>query len=271
MFKFKSAAEELNLIDKKSEKNEPIDFPKFKDDSSIPSPLGSGGKINVLELLKNAPILMLKVCWVSNGLLTEFGRLTVIYGANESGETVQIGGLGFLFSDEGSGFWLAAQTIRLAVKEQDKLLPDSGLQKKVLEFFGRKTIREVTSDYYNAKIPRDKIASLAKEAAAAALAGNQILRDQIKYGTKVLAESVRSAANTLNFTEEFPVAGVGGMFQGELMKDYFVESLSSHLPHAVFIKPRFMPPTGALFLAYKQKNIVLTANILENLQKTQSL
>ncbi len=233
--------------------------------------IGNIIKSDNLIIGHDAPTALFGATAGKPGVVVIAGTGSVIYGANESDETIQIGGLGFLFSDEGSGFWLAAQTIRLAVKEQDKLIPDSGLQKKVLEFFERKTIREVTSDYYNAKISRDKIASLAKEAAAAALTGNQILRDQIKYGAKVLAESVRSAANTLNFTDEFPVAGVGGMFRGELIKDYFVESLSGYLPHAVFIKPRFMPPIGALFLAYRQKDIVLTENLLENLQKTQSL
>lgn len=204
------------------------------------------------------------------GVVVIAGTGSVIYGANNFGETVQIGGLGFLFSDEGSGFWLAAQTIRLAIKEQDKLIPDSGLQKQVLKFFGKKTIREVTSDYYNSKISRDKIASLAEESAAAAMNGNRILREQIKYGAKILAESVLSAANRLNLAGEFPVAGVGGMFRGALFKKYFVKFLSVHLPHAVFIEPRFTPPIGALLLAYKQKSVDLNENLLMNLEKNEA-
>lgn len=204
-----------------------------------------------------------------SGVVVIAGTGSTIFGENASGKTVQIGGLGYLFSDEGSGFWLAAQTIRLAIKEQDKIIPNNGLQQLVVNFFGRKNIREITSDYYNAKISRDKIASLAKEAAKAALAGNQILCEQIKYGAEILAESVLSAADYLNFAGEFPVAGVGGMFQGKLMKDYFVEFLSKSLPDAVFIKPRFTPPIGALLLAYRQNHIDLNKSLLINLEKTR--
>lgn len=226
-------------------------------------------KSNNLIIGHDAPTALFGATAGKSGIVVIAGTGSVIYGANESGETVQIGGLGFLFSDEGSSFWLAAQTIRLAVKEQDKLIPDSGLRELVLSFFGKKQIYEVTSDYYNSKISRDKIASLAKEAAAAA-AENQILREQIKYGAKVLAESVLVAASRLNFAGEFPVAGVGGMFRGELMKNYFVKFLSKLLPNAVFIRPHFAPPIGALLLAYKQKNIALTKNMLANLVETQS-
>ena len=228
-------------------------------------------KSDSLIIGHDAPTALFGATAGKPGVVVIAGTGSVIYGANKSGETVQIGGLGFLFSDEGSGFWLAAQTIRLAIKEQDKLIPDSGLQKQVLDFFGKKQIREVTSDYYNLKISRDKIASLAKESVTLALTGNQILREQIQHGAEILAEGVFSASKTLNLTNEFPVAGVGGMFRAELMKDYFVESLSRHIPRAVFIEPRFTPPIGALFMAYRQKNIVLTTDLLENLQITLSL
>ena len=201
------------------------------------------------------------------GVVVIAGTGSVIYGENDSGETAQIGGLGYLFADEGSGFWLAAQTIRLAIKEHDKLIPNNGLEGLVLSFFGKKQIYELTSDYYNSKISRDKIASLAKAAAAQALEGNQILRDQIKDGAKILAESVFIAADSLNFQDDFQVAGVGGMFRGKLLENYFTEYLSKILPNAVFIKPQFAPPIGALLLAFKQKRIALTQEIMVNLGK----
>lgn len=203
------------------------------------------------------------------GIVVISGTGSVIYGENFRSETAKIGGLGFLFSDEGSGFWLAAQTIRLAIKEQDDLIAQSGLQKLVLDFFGKKTVREITSAYYNAKISRDEIASLAKAAAKAAFEGNRVLREQINFGAKVLVESVGSAANRLNFNEIFPVAAVGGMFRGELMRRNFQEHLTAIVPNARFITTRFSPPIGALLLAYKRQGIIINENLLANLEKTQ--
>ncbi len=128
-----------------------------------------------------------------------------------------------MFSDEGSGFWLALQTIRLAIKEQDGLLEPAGLEQLVLNFFRRGKIRELTNDFYNAKITRDDLASFAKAAHKAAVGGNIVIRNQIKFGANVLVESVKSTVNRLGFQDNIPVGGVGGMFQGELMRKYFSE------------------------------------------------
>lgn len=224
-------------------------------------------KSDKLIIGHDAPTALFGATAGKPGVVVIAGTGSVIYGENASGKTVQIGGSGYLFSDEGSGFWLAAQTIRLAVKERDKLIPDNGLQKLVTDFFGKTNVSEITSDYYNDKISRDKIASLAKTAANAARAGNRILGEQIKYGAEILGESVRSAANQLDFADKFPVAGVGGMFQGELMNEYFARFLSKSLPDAVIIKSRFTPPIGALLLAYKQADIELSEELFINLEK----
>lgn len=204
------------------------------------------------------------------GIVVIAGTGSVVYGENERGETTKIGGLGYLFSDEGSGFWLALQTIRLAIKEQDGLMPPAGLERLVLDFFKRNKIREVTNDFYFEKMTRDDLASLAKIAHEAAAAGNVVIRDQIKFGADVLAESVGSAAKRLEFAGGFPVAGVGGMFRAPLMKKYLAESLQNKTPGAVFTEPRFNPAIGALLLAYRRAGIEINENLLQTLEKNSN-
>jgi N-acetylglucosamine kinase-like BadF-type ATPase len=176
-----------------------------------------------------------------------------------------------MFSDEGSGFWLAAQTVRLAIKEHDGLLPNAGLQRLVLEFFGYETIREMTNDYYHEKIERDDLARLARAAHDAALDGNDVIRRQIEYGVDVLVASVKKAAERLDLEPGFPVAGVGGIFRGELMKTLFVERLRSELPSAVFTEPRFGPAIGAVLMAYREAGVAQHDDLLDNLERTSTL
>ena len=204
------------------------------------------------------------------GIIVIAGTGSVVYGENEHGETTKIGGLGYLFSDEGSGFWLALQTIRLAIKEQDGLIPQSGLEQLVLNFFGRKKIREVTNDFYFEKMSRDDLASFAKKAHQAAESGNIILQDQINFGANVLVDSVCSAAKRLGFENDFPVAGIGGMFRAVLMKKYFSESLQEKITKAILIKPRFNPAIGALLLAFCQAGIEINEDLLTNLEKSSN-
>ncbi len=204
------------------------------------------------------------------GIVVISGTGSVVYGENKLGETTQIGGLGFLFSDEGSGFWLAAQTIRLAIKEQDGLIEKTGLGNLVLDFFKVEKIRDLTTAFYNEKVSRDEIAALAKAAHKTAEKGNELLQKQIRNGAEILVESVKSAAHRLNFNEEFPVAGVGGMFRGTLMKKYFAELLGEKVPNAKFVEPVFGPAIGALLLAYRQADVEITVHLLANSENSQN-
>ena len=196
------------------------------------------------------------------GIVVIAGTGSVVYGENEAGETIKIGGLGYLFSDEGSGFWLAAQAVRLAIQEQDGLLPPIGFQKLVLNFFGYETIRELTTDFYNAKISRDELASLAKAIHQAAADGNEMAARQINYGAMTLSVNVKVAARRLGLVEDFAVAGVGGMFRGHLMEKYFCESLQKEVVGANFTKPRFNPAIGALLLAFRHAGIETNEDLL---------
>lgn len=224
-------------------------------------------KAELLQVTHDAPTALYGATAGKPGIVVIAGTGSVVYGENERGETAKIGGLGYLFSDEGSGFWLAAQTIRLAIKEQDGLIPNAGLQRLVLDFFNCKQIREVTNDFYFEKLTRDRLASLARAAHEAALAGNAVIQTQIKVGAQVLVESVGSAARRLGFENDFPVAGVGGMFRAELMKQYFTEILREKIPAAVFSEPHFNPAIGALLLAFRRAGIEINKNLLSNLTK----
>ncbi len=232
--------------------------------------IGEIVRAEILKVAHDAPTALAGATGGKRGIITIAGTGSVVYGENADGDRAQIGGLGFLFSDEGSGFWLAAQTIRLAIKEQDGLIENAGLERLVLDFFKASKIRDLTTAFYNEKITRDEIAALAKVAAKAAEDGNQVLRGQIFYGAGVLAESVDAARKKLSLEEEFPVAGVGGMFRGALMKEYFAGSLKKKCPHAKFVEPRFNPAIGAILLAYRQAGVEITAQLLANLENTQN-
>jgi N-acetylglucosamine kinase-like BadF-type ATPase len=230
--------------------------------------IGEIVKAEHLTVGHDAPTALFGATAGAPGIVVIAGTGSVVYGENETGETTKIGGLGYLFSDEGSGFWLAAQVIRLAIKEQDGLIASSGLEKIVLNYFGRKVIREVTNDFYNGKMSRDDLAGFARAACEAAAGGNVVIQEQINFGARVLVESVRSAVERLNFRTAFPVAAVGGMFRGRSMKKYFSEILQKEVPGAIFAEPRFSPAIGALLLAFRQAGIETNEDLLQKLENS---
>jgi N-acetylglucosamine kinase-like BadF-type ATPase len=224
----------------------------------------------ILKIGHDAPTALASGTGGKPGIVVISGTGSATYGENEKDEKARAGGLGYLFSDEGSGFWLATQTIRLAIKEQDGVIENSGLQRLVLDYFKVEKIRDLTTPFYNGKVSREEIASFARTVHDAAMNGNEVLIEQIRYGANCLVENVASVANRLQFVDTFDVVGVGGMFQGELMGKFFSEILAEKIPNANFIKPRFKPAIGALLLAYRNAKIELSEQLLANLEKTQS-
>jgi glucosamine kinase len=222
-----------------------------------------------LAIGHDAPTALAGATAGTPGIVVIAGTGSVVYGANAAGETTQIGGLGYLFSDEGSGFWLAAQTIRLAIKERDGLIENTGLEGLVLEFFKVTEIRNLTTAFYNEKITRDEIAALAERAQAEAEKGNPVLQSQLEAGAEYLAACVKGAAARLNFRGEFFVAGIGGMFRGAPLRQRFAGQLRRKAPDAKFITPHFGPAIGALLLAYRQAQIEISRQLLANLKTTQ--
>jgi N-acetylglucosamine kinase-like BadF-type ATPase len=225
----------------------------------------------ILTVGHDAPTALASGTGGKPGIVVISGTGSAIYGENGNGEKVRAGGLGYLFSDEGSGFWLAVQTIRLAIKEQDGVIEETGLGKLVRDYFRVNKIRDLTTPFYNGKVSRDEIAAFARTVHEAAANGNAGLLEQIRYGANSLVENVASVAKRLQFAESFDVVGVGGMFRGELMRQFFVESLAEKVPNARFIKPRFKPATGALLLAYRSAKIELSKHLLSNLERTQAV
>lgn len=204
-----------------------------------------------------------------SGIVAISGTGSFIYGENEKGEIARASGLGYIFSDEGSGFWLAVQTIRLAIKEQDGVIEKSGLEKLVLGYFKVEKIRDLTTAFYNEKITRAEIAGFAKRIQQEALAENEILKNQIKFGAECLVENVKAVAKSLKFEKDFSVSGVGGMFRGKILQKFFAESLAKELPKAKFIEPRFSPAIGALLLAYRSANVEISEFLLKNLKQSE--
>lgn len=200
------------------------------------------------------------------GIVVIAGTGSMVFGINKEGKTARSGGLGFIFSDEGSGFWLSAETIKLAIKEQDQVIGNAGLESLVLEFFKVDRIRELTNAFYNNRISRDRIAGFAEMIAKKAGDGNEILHDLIEHGARCLVENVKGTARQLGFENSFTVSTAGGMFRGNLLKRFFVEILNRQIQSADFTEPIFPPPIGALLLAYRQVNIEINEQVLSNLK-----
>lgn len=225
---------------------------------------------DVLSVGHDAPTALIGATAGDPGVVVIAGTGSVVFADDGKGNTAQVGGMGYVFADEGSGFWLSAQMIRLAIKESDGCIPDTGLARSVLEHFRRRCLIDVVNGFYNGVITRDEIASLSRVAHDLAVDGNVAIRNEIASGARVLAEGVATAARRVGFKSEFRVSYAGGMFDGELMLELFRRGILDCVTRAALTKPVFGPAIGALLMAYKQVGIPFSRSLIDTIISSQA-
>ncbi len=203
------------------------------------------------------------------GVVVIAGTGSVAFGERADGMSLQVGGWGYLFGDEGSGFWTAAEAIRRAMREADGLGKTTVLGRLAVAHFGVADLRALAAQFYYEKISRDRLASFAETVQREAEARDDVARAVIGEGAEALARLAGATALRLEFDDvEILVAGVGGMFRGELLRASFAVALGEILPRARIIAPRFDPAIGSLLLAYRLMRIELTKDLLLNLEES---
>lgn len=219
----------------------------------------------------DSPSALLGAVTGKPGIMAIAGTGSVVLGENENGETARAGGMGYLFSDEGSGFWLAVQAIKVAILEKDGIIENTGIQSMVCGHFGMDSIDDVALAFYTGQLSRDTLASLA-EVVQRAIAAEEspLLEYHLEVGARQLVDKVRAVAGRLRMKGGIAVAGVGGMFRGKPFRSLFIKHLRTVLPEAEYTDPRFGPGAGALLMAYRQAGVEITDVLLDNLQESLS-
>jgi N-acetylglucosamine kinase-like BadF-type ATPase len=158
------------------------------------------------------------------------------------------GGWGHVLGDEGSGYWLAVQSIKAALHERDGSGPPTALSQAAVSFFGVPSIEELASLVYSKPLSKGELAAFAAETSRCAGAGDAVACALYRRAAAELGEQVKAAIRETDLQGSFPVGLVGGGFKaGEV----FVEPLRSaihELAHEARIRPVTMAPVGGCLL-----------------------
>jgi len=182
------------------------------------------------------------------GVVVIAGTGSVSYGANERGETVTVGGWGYLFGDEGSAFWFARRAIEDAIRDEDAGKKNPFAQ-TLLHHFGRSSLHELVRSFYAGEISRTALAEFAQatiERSGSDPAGERY----VQQCAQALADlAVRTMARI--GLHAGPLAFLGGMTKSAVMKSAIASAVEESAPEAKLIEPAGDAVSGALFLARK--------------------
>jgi N-acetylglucosamine kinase-like BadF-type ATPase len=201
------------------------------------------------------------------GVVVIGGTGSVGFGRAPDGREARCGGWGYVFGDEGSGYWIAVEALRACVRALDGTGPETSLLPPILEHFEARDIHDLHRRIYSGALARVDLASashLVSEAARAGDAVSHLILDRAGRELGLLAGGV---LRRLRWTTAHVEVGiVGGVFRaGKLVTGAFREAVHEVNANATVVPPRVPAEAAAALLALEQTGIHPKETVVRNL------
>ncbi|GAQ16196.1 glucosamine kinase GspK [Oceanobacillus picturae] len=203
------------------------------------------------------------------GIVQIAGTGSITYGMNEAGDQGRVGGWGYLFGDEGSGYAIGRAGVTEALKSVDGRGEPTILLEMLYEHFQVSQAQELIKKVYNAKQPKTIIAPLSRIVFQAYGQEDVVAQAILQQAAKDITSQIMALYRTL-FTgdEKTEVVLCGGVFQEKAVMPVLLKNYLENIP-LTLVQPEFPPVAGSLIGAYKQATIQVSRNMLEQIKNTQ--
>ena len=190
----------------------------------------------------------------ADGIVTIAGTGSFTFGRRGS-RTMRAGGWGYLYGDEGGGFWIARQALRAALRYEEGWGPKTALRAILLDATRAISANDVLHRLYTPDWPRSQVARLAVEVDAAAQAGDEVAREILNEAGDLLADFVGAVRKSLWYGGEPIVSSyIGGVFRSPTVLARFAETLRE-VWNVHTNPPIWGADAGALIEAYRLAGI----------------
>ena len=197
------------------------------------------------------------------------GTGSIAYG-EFNGRSARAGGWGELFSDEGSGYWIAREGLNLFSRMSDGRSARGALYDILRRHFGLQSDLDLCAAVYDeSQIQRSKLAALAPLVAQAAIAGDVQALALFSRAAEELIQLVDAVHRQLEIPEHamVTVSFSGGMFQQrDLLLTRFQSKLAAERGRYRVVAPRLPPAAGAALYAAKLSGAPLSAQAVGALE-----
>lgn len=172
------------------------------------------------------------------------------YGRNAEGEEAKSSGMDFILADQGSGYQVGLDTLKMAVKSFDGRAAKSSLEQAVCHYFQIESMVELKKYVYSPVMSKPEIAELAKITITAQEAGDPVATGILEWASHELLEMARAVITRLNMQDRVvDCVLVGSMTSVPYMYRRLSEELPSICPQIVLLRPEKEPVYGALKMA----------------------
>ena len=203
------------------------------------SPLGGTVKI-VSDVM-----LVLSAAGLDDGVGVICGTGSVAVGTYR-GQTVQAGGWGYLLGDEGGGYWIVREAVRVLLSRRDRGQPLGDLGVRLLTATEAGDLAELQRSYYQQPhLPRQWAAPARLVIGSTDPAAGDI----VTRAAEALAALAVTTVERLAGPATLPVVLAGGLSGSEAFADAVGRAMTAALPSAEFRVLAQPPVAGAVRLA----------------------
>ncbi|MCG7344205.1 hypothetical protein MHZ92_08675 [Sporosarcina sp. ACRSL] len=207
------------------------------------------------------------------GIVQIAGTGAVTLGINEKGEVARSGGWGYLFDDEGSGFYLGNEALKAVFRSFDNRGPATSLTDRVMDYLSVQKVPDIIGKVYGKEHPRSVVAPLARLVIEEAQADDEVSKWIVEKACIEMIHSIKACHDRL-FDEKHPATIVlsGGVFtDAEQFLGRFRELALLSMPNAVFQLTQVPPIGGAVLAGLAERQIhaeaVFVSSLNEQLQE----
>ncbi|MBB4823473.1 N-acetylglucosamine kinase-like BadF-type ATPase [Sporosarcina luteola] len=181
------------------------------------------------------------------GIVQIAGTGSITFGVNQHGDTARSGGWGYLFDDEGSGFYIGNEALRHLFKAHDGRGQSTSLSHRLLHHFSVASIPDIIHVIYGEEHPRSVIAPLSRYVVEEALEGDIVAKNIINAACGKMLESIEACRRQLFADKDVTTIILsGGVFTGaDLCRQVVAEMAKIRLPTVTFQTPQVEPVVGA--------------------------
>jgi glucosamine kinase len=173
-----------------------------------------------------------------------------VFGVGSDGHAWRAGGWGHILGDEGSGYWLAVQSIKAALSDRERSGPETALSEAALDFFVVQSVEALATLVYSKPLTKGEIAAFAVETARLAHAGDAVARGLYERAAIELGRKVAAVVTQTSLAGEFPVGLIGSAFKaGALFVEPLTAAVQEVAPYARVSVVEMAPVGGCLLLA----------------------
>lgn len=224
---------------------------------------------NIIEadnIILDSSIFTAMQCMLDNGpcALVISGIDSMVAARNSKGKITRAGGWGYLLGNEGSGYSIALDAIKYAIRAFEGSEQPTKILDDMIEYFNLYSPQDFRDKFFDPVTERSKISAFASRVFSCASAGDKAATDIISKHARLLAGTTKS------LIKELPADTVIGMWGGVFInnrrfRNEFSASMIEQSADYHIELLNYPAECGALFAAYQMDGIEITDELMKNI------